>query len=41
MGVEIGENQISCLRSNESGNDFTLNNLYDYGLPMFGNLFIF
>jgi hypothetical protein len=42
MGVEnvnvfVGENQISYLRSNESGNYFTLNNLYDNGLPMFGN----
>jgi hypothetical protein len=44
MGVEnvnvlVGENQISYIRSNESGNDFTLDNLYDYGLPMFGNFF--
>jgi len=46
MGVEnvnvlVGENQMSYFRSNESGNDFTLDNLYDYGLPMFGNLIFF
>jgi hypothetical protein len=45
MGVEnvnvlVGENQISYLRSNESGNDSTLDNLYDYGLPMFGKYFL-
>jgi len=42
MGVEnvnvlVGENQISYIRSTESGNDFTLDNLYDYGLLIFGN----
>jgi hypothetical protein len=40
VNVLVGENQISYLRSNESGNDFTIDSLYDYGLPMFGDYFL-